>query len=498
MFRTIPGDKVVKIWFSKPGTLFPLGNNNIQSELNITRLREHRQKFPNDTIALVSNYQDFSEGARKVLIGFCKEVSIQLIDFNSIEQKIKDCKATDKETQLTLFEIAKTEISLSILGLVAASDIARILTPISELGIYCDLDDIKIKSFGKPENIFGLLLYTKLRFGFEEERDLKGKNVVFCNEDVSITCVNGNNTPIFCDESKSSFFSEYRRLILWHYTTSEGFNSIFDKIKALEGNPLELSKMDKIKEKTYEMSQVTNKAKIKNLFPILMREYLKESWEEIGLSTVFRDHLLKVCIMFTAGPNCMQKLLNSFLTNVFMPYYEKESPKMKSFEYEDKKLFHLLGKFLIEDGSTFHQSDTSWLPSLDDTEKNYSKYYKNVSVNNNKDAIVASSSSSNSPGKTIIFREAVVVAPSGNNNLLEKLNDLYKGPWKEKKEDGKESIFWIRLSFDEINKIKDELDSIGNGKIKYNYGKVEGKEDYSIQIRESELNSFFERYTCKM
>src|SRR5665811_9762 len=102
---TLSLNRIIKIWFSRPGQ--PL----LGGALNEYRLISHRLRFPNDEITLVTNLEDFSKDEHEYIHQFCQKHRISLIGLNTIQSEIEKSTLQDKKTQLDLLGIARLEIT---------------------------------------------------------------------------------------------------------------------------------------------------------------------------------------------------------------------------------------------------------------------------------------------------------------------------------------------------------------------------------------------------
>lgn len=335
-------DQIVKIWFSKAGN-HPLGHH-----INVCRLREHRKRFPKDVIHLISNIDDFEAKDAKLLRSLCEELNINLINLNSIEDKIRSSKLKDEKVQLALLEIAKLEIASQNGSLAAASDIVRILSPIAELGIYCDLDDVKEKAKLELETEFGLFVDAKFAF----------------NTDTGvITYTDGCNTPLACNELGNPVLSYYRELILSNYTKMHRMRAFCQRMQ--ENHFLEKDVVTSVWENIKPAITQNFINKKDCFYPLMIKDELKKILKPENYQVI-----LKMLVIFVSGPNCMGEALNKFLNTDFKEYCAIG-------KFDTSKKARLIGSLSIMDVfESTHQNDTAWVSTEDDTEKNYEKYYK--------------------------------------------------------------------------------------------------------------------------
>lgn len=146
----------VKIWFSKDAGS-PLG-----AQINEERLKKLRQEYEDKPIHLIFSKNTLSEASYRYLKLFCHQYQITLHDID--EDILPKLQGIEKE----LFTIMKLEIEDENGCLAAASDIARVLTPVLELGIYSDFD-LEIPRDRIPDQLPNLWLNTMLRSMGESE-----------------------------------------------------------------------------------------------------------------------------------------------------------------------------------------------------------------------------------------------------------------------------------------------------------------------------------------
>ena len=139
MPNAINSKKLVRIWFSSNPNEF-LG---LENELSMIRLVE---KNPRAKISLLYSRKCLSTNGKSLqtlvnLAKFCKKHKITPIDFDTlIDLKSPNVDPHDKEK----FQDAQEQIDLKLSNqggsFAAASDFARTIVPVLEIGNYCDFD----------------------------------------------------------------------------------------------------------------------------------------------------------------------------------------------------------------------------------------------------------------------------------------------------------------------------------------------------------------------
>lgn len=382
-------DKIVKIWFSSPGTP-PLGH-----PVNKARLRQHRASFPNDQIFLISNYEGFEDDKKRELEEFCSATKITLISLDNIEDQLNASDIPDKKLQLSLLKIAREEIRSEHGCLAAASDIIRVLSPVVSLGGYMDVDDVKLSAMGQHiTSKLGLVL-----------------DVTF---DKQPRVTHAGNTPIFCDESKNNFLQYYRRRILESYTRgplvelNDHFRALFiprirDHLAALMLKQIIIECAKGSKELQNRLINEVDLAFMKDL----------EASDFIQLRHKIVNDLpspsnaLKLCVLAASGPNCLQFSLDKWLQEELEKHLKKLGYNVRKDQSTCWQILNQIDLETAEISGEFknrHENDTVWLSAEDDSDKNYQKYY--------------AQNQSSPAGAALVFSDALARKTSGHSETV--------------------------------------------------------------------------------
>ncbi len=341
-------DQHVKIWFAKPGS-HPLGHH-----INVCRLREHRRKFPKDTLHLVSNFRDFTPEHQTYLKRICAELNIQLIDFYSVKAEIEASTVPDKAVQLELFEIARQELSDKNSSLVSASDIVRTLSPVIARGMYSDLDDVK--SAHNPLELEAPLgLLAEVGFEYTVTTGVSSVNDI-------------NNNPLACDEKRNSFLVGYRKLMLSLYTELKGLKSVYDNM--LKNGFLKQPMLDAIKLRVNPVIAENLRTGKKSLFPLIIRDVLGALNQEGKLEDAHYQKIMKYMVINFSGPLCMRTAMENYMSE---GHFASDCDRNKLDGWPMPELLSSMSIVMVYEST--HQNDTVWRPNEDTTEENFQKFY---------------------------------------------------------------------------------------------------------------------------
>ncbi len=309
--------KVYKIWLCNPEKM----NHPLGGDINEYRLFLHRKNFPNDTITLISNYEDFSPEFQDQLKGISETYGINLLSLNEIEKAIYEMPGLyDQNEQLKLLAFARREISHPRGCLASASDIIRVLSPAIKLGMYLDLDCHKEKTIKSVVNAtYGVLISG----GMESP----------CNN------------IILADESANKLLKAFRAKIFAKYTKIEGsIDYLKDKYGLTDEVVVKIRNHSTIdSEDKFTPEAIKFRSGLSNIISTLQEGNTDESY--------YYKRLFQYFLQDISGPDCLTDCLNEL----------KFANKDEVVSFNVKACIEI--QCLVPNSIPFkNESDTSWIP----------------------------------------------------------------------------------------------------------------------------------------